>query len=51
MKKSVKLFIATSSFSLNLNKFKKNKNFNKYKILLNQLKKTFKKSINKICKR
>ena len=39
MKKSVKLFIATSSFSLNLNNLK-NKNFNKYKILLDQLKKT-----------
>ena len=44
MKTSVKLFIATSSFSLNLNKFKKNKNFNRYKILMNPVKKKLSKN-------
>ena len=39
MKTTSKLFIATSSFSLNLQDFKKNKNFRNYKILINPLKK------------
>ena len=39
MKIKSKLFIATSSFSLNLENFEKNINFSNYKILLNPLKK------------
>jgi len=39
MKTKSKLFIATSSFSLNFENFKKDQNFNNYKILKNPLKK------------